>query len=238
MNIARLEDRAALARRALFFIPSAWVRVYEEAGLNVAALTRRAGILRSQQHDGDIAGREALEKVLACDQPVAYARAKGFITVANAELTARNEHEGRAFRLFQEADIVACVFRLRDAPEIMDTLALTPERLSEETGIPLDIVKAAVRKERYRISLDHALRIWRRLLAITSRLESASDKLIAITRNPADLICTDERYNMSIRKVAGRRSEDDERYVYSRDHLVAAPEEGHPWALSPKTAVA
>lgn len=237
IDIADLKQRASLARRALFYLPSAWPRLCDAAGLKPAALIRLSASLKDQSVPG-LAGKEAIERVLNCEVPVAYESALGFVRVANVALDNVNANRGQAsLPLFVEADIVSCVFRFRDITTVTNLLGLSRESIAAATGVHVDIVKAAVRDERYRLSLVHALTIW---AALRERRQSGERRfapgeeaeLAALTDDPFDLIATDDKYNVAIRKVGGRRAEDEDRYVYGRGDLIPAPETGHPWARS------
>lgn len=228
-----------VARKALFFLPEALGRA-GAAGINDANLNLRSKILKDAGDLQETVGRDVVEKVMQC-RPVSYPKAMGFMEVINAELSLWNSRriaagaEDAALPLFKESDWVSCIFRLRDAPDILNALDIDEAALASGSSVPLDVVSGAVAdKNRYCITLADGLAIWTFLKTAKTAATLAPDQeaaLSAVTEDPRDLLATDDKYLLAVRTVAGARRDDPERYVYGRDHLRPAPPTGHPWAL-------
>ncbi len=216
-------DRIVLENSALFFIPSALTvcnsRQLTVSGIN--SLTRSAKLSRPDAH---FAGRSAIDKVMNC-VPVVYRSALGFLNSANHAL----ESNGAPERL-SHADIVACVFRLRDAAKITNELKVTESEIARSCNIAPRIVNAALNQ--YRIQYVDAHAIWK---FCVDRVRSESIKLgpelaDTLTKNETDLIVSDskKKSSMAIKRVGSKDDTDD--YVYDRETLRAAPLSGHAWA--------
>ena len=225
--VPRTEDRTALAGRALFFVPTALDRL-TAVGITQAVLNRHAAALKlTSQSDGEhIAGRAVIEHVMLCT-PVVYRSAIGFLTVANAALSARNS----GFQ-FTTRDIVACVFRLRDIPDVVKALGTTAEAIAKACRIKPRIVQSTL--QRYRISYVHADAIWRHLFQVKGAAGTKAQEIESLTDNPSDFIRTDTRHagRMSIQRIeAGSASDPFEICVYEREDLQPAATSGHSWAI-------
>jgi hypothetical protein len=127
---------------------------------------------------------------------------------------------------FTTADIVACVFRLRDVAEVLAALSIKLEDLASGAGVAAEIANAAA--QRYRLQLHDAMAIWRFVSAKVTR-DKVRDHAIdqVITDRPQDFIKTDVRPDlpMAVKHL------DDEEFVYGWDNLKPAPRAGHHWAL-------
>jgi hypothetical protein len=206
-------ERIALESRALFFVPAALSRC-AAAGLTTGYLgsLANAGLVQ-----GPRAGRVAIRKVMH-QHPVSYERAVGFMNVANHALAERG------IERFKLADIVACVFRLKDPTEIASELALTAQDISALTGLPLTIVVAAL--GRYRIQYNDASAIWRLFQTSKEQSRGWGPKAdAALTGIAQDFIKTDIRQPLAVKSL-----EDDE-FVYTWQNLEVAERAGHYWAI-------
>lgn len=221
-------ERMALELRALFFIPDAKERC-AALGHNQASLLAHARYLKSTGRVSEqyFAGRAAIGNVLEC-VPVVYKSALGFINIVNAA------SGGSGDPPFRKSDIVACVFRLRDAPEVAEKLSLTAADLSRECALKKEIAQSAL--ERFRLSYVDAESI-RRLFIEVKKKNNVEDKHLndILNSDPSSIIKTDVRKGLSVSiKRVGHHADgvDYEEYVYNKgEDLVRAPTEGHVWAI-------
>lgn len=172
------------------------------------------------------AGKNAIGKVWN-GEPVQYASARGFIHLANAALAARGKPEH-----FELHDVVACVFRLKDAPDVANALKLSAWDIATGCRLNVDIVTGALKK--YRLPYRDADTIWRFLLAKKEELTSTPpDDLKYLTSAPEDLLKVDVRNDLPMGIY--RTSEKD--FVHKPFNVSPAPRRGHPWALDDSPAV-
>lgn len=217
-------ERSALARRALFFVLNAAERLEDEGIRQADVMLRAQSLKRSGGRAAqEAAGRGAIENVFAC-KPVRRESAVGFITSVNNLLA---DHKV-AWR-FTTRDIIACVFRLKDGPEIAAALGVSPADIARHTGIKLSIVECAV--QRWRITYAHAEAIRQYLLQIKADKKANDPILSALSADPMGLIKTDSRSDLP---MAVKQIEIDPgrfEFVYGWEDLSAAPPAGHPWAI-------
>lgn len=227
------QDR--LERKALFFIPSAFEKL-DRLDLTQTALYTQASALKSQprrrgtnQLPSDeeaakygVAGRAAIREVMRCF-PVTYRSARGFINVANMALAALE-----AGSKLKSSDIVACIFRLKDAPDVVEALGLASSDIAKACGIRAEIVESA--RLRYRITFNHAISIWKYLLSVKHEKKITDPKANALNDDPREFIKTDvqTRHPLAVRPSSEERAEAS---VYGRRDLTPAPRMGHPWAI-------
>lgn len=207
-------ERVALQRRALFFVPVGVERC-ADLSIRAAALNEAAVAFRGP---GPVAGRTAISKILGY-KPVNYESALGFIKLANHVIEDR-----RGAALVAE-DIVACVFRLKDATETAASLGLRPQDIAEACKLSLPVVQAAL--SRYRIQLVDALAIWSFFAEEFKERGNQNAKVDELPAAPESFILTDARKGLPI---AVRQLNEDQ-FVYSWDNLRPAPRGGHFWAV-------
>jgi len=211
-------DRRLLERRSLFFIPAALKRC-EEAGLTNVYLGSLAATAPIPEPK---AGRVAINKVLLL-RPVSYESALGFLNVVNHALRQRGA------RPLERADIVACVFRLKDPSEILAELGLTVAEVAVRCQIPLRVVQAAF--GRFRLQFRDAELIWHFLLfAKWFSGKNGPKTEAALTGSAPDFIKCDARQPTLVKEL------DQGEFVYGWDNLAAAPRSGHYWALDENEA--
>lgn len=211
--VPALSERVLLEKRALFFIPAALPRcdAMQISTAYLSALSNTGAI------EDPRAGRVAIRKAMQL-QPISYERAEGFLNVANHALVERGAPP------LTKADIVACVFRLKDPTDILTDLRLTVRDVSEATGLSQSVVSAAV--ARYRLQYVDADLIWRFLMEARAKVGAVGAKTeAALAGRPQDLIKTDSRQPLAV------RPHEDHGYVYTWENLRAAPPSGHYWAI-------
>ncbi len=228
--------RHFLEGKALFYIPAA-NSVAQLNNQNIALLTARSTTAKADGNP-NLPGRQVIAKVIKCEEPVSYESALNFLTLIN--LTVTNGPK------LTTADMVACVFRLRDA-HLLKALPLDAESIARGCGLRPVLVKEAIdEKDRTRITYHDAERIWSFLCDyIKKNKPKAADDaswppeiLHLLNGDPLNFIIADmsKRYPVEVAKI-GRISPDDpeQTYIYSRSLLIKAPRDRHPWAIGPET---
>ena len=221
------KDRARdeIERAALFFVPK-FYDVAEQRGLTVNLLSGAAGSLKKKFKNLEIAGRAALTIIHHGEQAASYKAAVGSINVIN-DLVEQNAR-------LSSRDIVACVFRLRDGPQIAEAVGSDFSDFVAETGLSVEIVRAAL--TRHRITYADAHIIWS---AAWKRCQKSPDRFSEakyLTDDESHLIVVDNRtdyprrlYHLSYDDTDTRTTE--QRWIYNRNNVRAAPLNGHKWAL-------
>lgn len=209
-------ERSSLESKALFYVPRAYELLVTVHKLNKSQLSAT-----STENKGiglPLAGRSAIGKVLE-DKPVVYESAIGFINVANLKLRALGDSAELSTR-----DIVACVFRLRDAPDLLQALSVTSADIAAACGIRLNVVEAAL--ARYRIAYADAHAIWSYLKAQKCDKKITGRAVETLTSRIDDFIMTEVRptHLVAVKLV-------NDGYVYGVSNLRPAPPSGHPWAI-------
>jgi len=232
-------ERRELEQLKLFFIPGFDDRV------SGATLTTAGLVDFGKQHLARHlrAGRDIIERARA-GEPVAYSSCGRLRETLNAALSYFKAEAEKLTR----ADVVACVFRIKDIGPLMTCAGVTAEELATATGIPLPVVNSAV--VRRRLTYDHADRLWRYFLAVkqsgvvppehvseTTILQSAWDLLQP--DQPALCIRPDLDHEPAVgwhQVVNEENGEVADRCVYRLEDIRPAPLSGHPWALDPPSS--
>lgn len=219
-----IDERRALETSALFYVPDALAeceaRGWNPTSLNaVASAAKQNPTLNGVTH----AGKSAITKVLRCE-PVIFRSAFNFLNTFNRAL----EDAGDELR-FSSDKVIACVFRLKDARDVLKLLSLSAQDVARGTGLDVNVVVSAF--ERFRIQQQDAEKIWRHCCGVYHAMGAQGPDALrtVLTGNMSDFLKTDGRAPVAIKKIS-----DDgvERYVYRRGDLVAAPKSGHDWAIN------
>ena len=215
-------ERAVLEGHALFFLPLA-ASVCSDEDLNVNRLNATSMTEKAMDRDANLAGRSVIRKVMRIE-PVTYQSALGFINAANIALRNKGVDVTLTTR-----NIIACVFRLKDGPEIINEFGITDDDISVGCGVKASIVRSAI--EKYRIQYADAHKIWLYLRGLKRKNKSFKmDVDSLINDDERAFIKTDDRHaaRMAIKQVG---EEGEDRYVYRYSDLQYAPLTGHYWSL-------
>jgi len=218
--------RRALERRALYFVPGV-LPLCDEYRLNSAMLSAVAHMAKREAYTdaprkSPLVGRLAIDSVLKV-KPVTYASATGVIELINNFIGKIAPAE-----LLSTADIVACVFSLKNAGEIAKELNLSVSEISSSCGISRPIVESALM--RYRMQYSDAAAIHKFFRKKNSEIKGVDWISNILTINEDDFISTDDS---RLVMPAIRQIGDDtvSEYVYNWSNLKPAPRTGHPWAI-------
>jgi hypothetical protein len=201
--IDSIDDRLALQRYALFFIPSA-LHLMSQNGITKNTLSTFSMNIKGKP----TAGRQAVGKVADC-LPVVYESAVGFVNAFNMFC----EREGYESRLAKQ-DIVACVFRIEGFTQLLSRANITKAHVHEVTGIAANIIDSV--PNNFRIQLSDAIKLFELFSKHEGIGQLRIDEFIQVSENGG---------RTSVKKSS------DVKYVYKRENLRAAPMVGHPWAI-------
>lgn len=215
------DDRRRLQQRgALFFIPTARPRC-EDKKLTIARLVSTTVVEREKNYG--FAGKQVIQTVFGCRQPVSWESAVGFIRLANFVLNGRDR--------FTTEDMVACVFRLTQ-PDTAAKLGISASEIARMIGSPEVVVESAL--EGYRVSFHDAASI----IAALEAKEGGKDFVPVDQKLPKNLdvlIAADsdeEGGPLAVKRLKGVGTKGRPIYVYSRGPLLKpTPKTGHPWAI-------
>lgn len=221
--------RSVLDRSALFYIP----KFYDAAHDNGITLTHLYALATTINQDPEIdikvPGRLAIKRIWECVDPVAYNNAVRALNLLNEALRIRS-----VGLHLETTDIVACVFRLRDGPEIKSGLGPRLAEIGEAAAVDSSVVNAAL--DRGRITYRDAHAIWAALYARKKKESKFLPEINSITAKEADLIAVDRTTLWPPRVLKVDRADPEvgireSFYVYKRDNLSPAPRSGHDWAV-------
>lgn len=211
-----------LKQRPLFFVPDA-LRVYDRCGFSIAGLADMAKEVFADAPTDKRLGRGSIDNILRLS-PVTEPTARRFVTVLNAAVDREGCGEAAGGPIVDD-QIIAAVFRLRDARAAMDQLELSDGDVAERAGVGARLVENARRGGRVHYVAAEKLRTALQDVARERGLDAANGFGARLFGAPEKSILEDLEQPLAILK-------DERGDCLIRDgDLDAAPRAGHPWAI-------
>lgn len=195
-------DWLALRTRALFFLPELILK-FSESGLTQNAIIEESKSLQEK------IGPAVIKSVLSC-HPVTHKKALGVLSAYNS-LMVKSDGQG-----IDEKMIVGALFRTNPLQSIMSKYEIDAAGLAVKSVLSISCIENMRRAGRVHL---HAA------LSVKSALRSEYKVGTGLGEN--FISCS-----KSGTKAIFKTDDDDDPFMIKFSDLRAAPETGHPWAIS------